>query len=139
MCLGLRGFDDKLLYNEMRTKMNRANRRDRRDRAASGPMHEAFIHGQDEGNVPSASAKEGMTWMRRMRTYYAGNVIRRDINALDFEDRPLLQLKPYRYEALELQMDEREEAHMNQTVEALQGEGNQSDGEVSAKCGGGFT
>lgn len=134
--LGVPGFDDQDDYVDMKRECSRALRADRETREDN---IEAFVHGQSEGNVAGNLDGVNMKWMRKMRRLFQGYIIRRSEQSRSWDGKPLLDLKQYRLEILELELSEREKTAVDARLAGLGNlETAQADGEVSTvsfSCG----
>lgn len=131
--MGLDDFMQHDLYVEMQRRMAAAARRDRRTREDNGTFEVSFARGDEETNLPHHSRTESMQWMWKMRNFFKGCIIRRDPTSTDATGKPLLNLKMYRCERLELDLTETEQDAIESTAESLAKEKTNPYAEVSTE------
>ena len=117
----------------MNRGMARALREDRRDRQNVTEEQLQFARGEG-GNVPSKAGIESMRWMLQMRTWFKGNIVRRQVGSLDYKKDSIINIKPYVEEILHLKMSEREAKDYKDTLEIMKSspENTRGDGQVSS-------
>ena len=117
----------------MARAVGRAHREDRRDRENITDQQLDFARGKG-GNVPSKAGIESMKWMLQMRTWFKGNIVRRQVGSLDYKKDSIINIKPYVEEILHLKMSEREAKDYKDTLEIMKSspENTRGDGQVSS-------
>ena len=117
----------------MARAVGRAHREDRRDRENITDQQLDFARGKG-GNVPSKAGIESMKWMLQMRTWFKGNIVRRQVESLDYKKEPILNIKPYVDQKIYLKMTDREAEDNNATLEIMKSapENTRGGGEVSS-------
>ncbi|KAK7682069.1 hypothetical protein QCA50_014655 [Cerrena zonata] len=116
----IKGFDNALDYQTMIRDMTKASRLDRNERDERGVWNVDFFRGQEEANIPDHVAQYSMHWMNKMRAMFEGHIIRRDSNSVTYNGKSIIDIKPYKYVALELALTPTEQDGLDEITTAFE-------------------